>query len=439
MLDRLKSFGWFGSEEAFRLAAGFVVTLLLARHLGPEEFGVYGYAFAVIALLTPLTVLGLDAIATKDLVEEPGKRGSILGTTLALRVVGCAFAFLLAAAIVAIPGGPSGLSTAIILTAAITLVFAPFQAITTYFKAIEKPALVAIPRIAITILVLAGMIGLIVTQADLASFVRLRALEAAGMALAAIASLVAFGKLKSRLRIDPGLLMPMIKRGLPLFISSLAGLVYMRIDQVMLGHLASAQELGRYTVAVRFSDSALFLPMALQAAFLPALVRARKGDRDSFGRELSSYFDIMALTMLAAAIAVGASAQLAIPLVLGEEYRQSTAMVWVLALGLPFIGLGVARSALLTIEGWLWTAPVTTVLGAVVNVALNLVLIPRWGGMGAAAASVFSYWLAAHGACYLLPWLRPVGRRMGRALNPFGVAARVGQELRGLWALRERA
>ena len=119
---------------------------------------------------------------------------------------------------------------------------------------------------------------------------------------------------------------------------------------------------------------------------------------------------------------------------MAKRYDKRTAyrigmMVWVLAASLPFVGIGVARGTMLTIRGWLWTAPLTTLAGLAVNVALNLLLIPRWGGIGAACATVVSYWLAAHGTCFLLPWLRPTGRELTRALSPLSA----GRRLRARW------
>ena len=81
-----------------------------------------------------------------------------------------------------------------------------------------------------------------------------------------------------------------------------------------------------------------------------------------------------------------------------------------------FTSLGVARTTFLTAVGWTRTHLFTVALGAAVNVVLNWFFIPRWGGMGAALASLVAYWLASHGACFLYPPLRPTGRMITRAI-----------------------
>jgi O-antigen/teichoic acid export membrane protein len=60
----------------------------------------------------------------------------------------------------------------------------------------------------------------------------------------------------------------------------------------------------------------------------------------------------------------------------------------------------------------------TVAVGCVVNVALNLLLIPRLAGMGAVIASCAAYWAAAHGTCWLYRPLNRTGGMITRALVP---------------------
>src|SRR5260221_345374 len=88
----------------------------------------------------------------------------------------------------------------------------------------------------------------------------------------------------------------------------------------------------------------------------------------------------------------------------GQPFRwrwSRTRALAVLLLSLVFTNLGVARSTFLTAMNWNKAYLFTVFLGAVANVVLNLALIPRYGGLGAAIASLVAYWLAAHGSCYL--------------------------------------
>src|SRR5262249_23486506 len=80
--------GWLIAEKATRLAAGLVVTVWMARHLGPHDYGILTSTFAFVLLFGPLANLGLDAIAVRELSRRPGDAAAILGTAFCLRMIG---------------------------------------------------------------------------------------------------------------------------------------------------------------------------------------------------------------------------------------------------------------------------------------------------------------------------------------------------------------
>ena len=427
MIERLKNFGWLGAEESVRLGLGFVFTLLLANHLGTGQFGAYGYIFGFVILFTPFIAFGLDPLITKHSVEQPDRLGAIFQAAILLRCLAALLAFAVLFALMAVLPMPQGTSLRLTAIAAITILVIPALTSNVIFKALEMVRIVAIPRLIITLIATGTAIAFVLQGRGLEDFIWVRALEAIAMAIAALLAFVIIrpSNLSFAPAFDFQLAKSFVKNGFPLMLSGLAGLIYMRIDQVMIGQLSGVDELGRYTVAVRFSDAALFVPMALQAAFFPALVRASKADKASYRQELRSFFDIMSLAMWAVCAAVIAGGSLAIYLLLDPAYSSSTAMLAILALGLPLCGLGVARSCHLTIRGWFWTSSVMTGVGAAANIALNFVLIPSFGGIGAAIASLLSYWLAVHGMCYVLHWTRDLGHEVLRALNPVAAAMRL--------------
>ena len=80
--------GWLIAEKGTRLAVGLVVTVWIARHLGPHDYGILTSTFAFVLLFGPIATLGLDAIAVREISRRPGDAAAILGTALCLRMVG---------------------------------------------------------------------------------------------------------------------------------------------------------------------------------------------------------------------------------------------------------------------------------------------------------------------------------------------------------------
>jgi O-antigen/teichoic acid export membrane protein len=434
-VKRLRNFGWLSAEEIVRLVLSFAVMMFVARHLGPEQFGALSYLFSVVGLMAPLTVYGLEQIAMRRLVTHPENRDHILGTALVIRASGACVGVVVAIGFVVLAGGPEGVTVELTLIAALLLPCLPSEAFNGYFKATERMAWVAVPRIVVRFANAAAAIWLILVGAGVLGFTALRSVEAFLLALTAVISYRLVTKAFFSLRVDPALIRSMLREGTPLFLSALASVIYMRTDQIMLGQLASAETLGHYSVAVRLSECVFFVPMVAHAAFYAGLVRTNAANPGGLRAELQHYYDIISLSMIGLAVVVAAAATVVLTPLLGADYAPAIPMIWILAASLPFAGLGVARSAMLTIRGWLWTAPLTTMLGATINIGLNFLLIPRWGGIGAACATVFSYWLAAHGSCFLLPWLRPTGRDLTRSLSPLAAAGRI----RAKWWARRSA
>ncbi len=89
--------GWLFLDKLVRLGLGLFVGVWLARYLGPEQFGLIGYATALVGLIGTFATLGLGNIIVRDLLRSQGGASVTLGTAAALQLVGGLAAFLLAA------------------------------------------------------------------------------------------------------------------------------------------------------------------------------------------------------------------------------------------------------------------------------------------------------------------------------------------------------
>jgi hypothetical protein len=88
--------GWLVAERVLRLVIGVVVSVAVARHLGPSGMGELGLALGWAALAAPLATLCLDDLVIRELVAQTERRGEVLGTALALRLIAAAGCMALA-------------------------------------------------------------------------------------------------------------------------------------------------------------------------------------------------------------------------------------------------------------------------------------------------------------------------------------------------------
>lgn len=408
--------GWQFGDHLVRMTVGLVVGIWLARYLGPEQFGLFSYALALVGLFAALGSLGLDDIMVREIVRRPEARNEILGTSLLLRLFGGAVSLLAALGTVMVLRPDDDLSHWLVGIIAAGALFQAFHVIEFWFHSQVQAKYAVLARNSAFLFCSLPKIGLIVAGAQLIYFAWVALLEvmlgAAGLIIAYTLKSGSLRQWQARLKKAKKLLYD----SWPLMLAGLVVMVYLRIDQVMLGEMAGHQEVGIYSVAVRMAEVWLFIPTALYWSVFPAIVEARATSEELFYERLQKFYNLTALTMYAVAVPVALLAHWLVPLLFGADYASGGLLLAVLIWANVFAGLEMARSSFLTVMNWTRIYLVTVTLGCLLNVGLNYWLIPIYGGMGAVIASLAAYWFAAHGSCFLFKPLHRTGGMLTRAL-----------------------
>jgi O-antigen/teichoic acid export membrane protein len=199
-------------------------------------------------------------------------------------------------------------------------------------------------------------------------------------------------------------------------LSGIASMIYLRIDQVMLGQMIGSEEVGIYSVAVQLTEVWYFVPMLVFSSVFPAIVEAEKTNESLFYQRLQKLYNWMALSAYIIAIPICLLSKVLVHTLFGLAYDRSADMLSVLIWSILFTNLGIARTTFLTAMNWTRVHFFTVALGCLVNIFLNLLLIPAYKGMGAVIASCVAYWFAAHGACFLYKPMFKTGNMISRAI-----------------------
>ena len=406
---------WLYTNSFVRAPLGMLVNIWMARYLGPEQFGLFNYVVAFVALFAVFANLGLDSFVVRDIVRDPTSRDETLGSAFFLKLAGSVAAILIAVfAIMVVKRGTSPVMWLVLITSAGT-VFQAFDTIDLWFQSQVQSKFTVIARFFPFIIIAAAKIGLILLEAPLIAFVWAGCAE---LALCGAGLLIAYrmqGFRFSSWKPTAFRAKSLMKDSWPLIFSSLVAMVYLRIDQVMLSQMVGDKELGIYSAAVKLAEAWNFLPMVCTSV-APHIVEAKAVSEEMFYDRLQRLYNVMAFMGYALAIPTTFLGGWIIRVLYGEEYSAAGPMLVVLIWSVMFVLLGVARSLFLTTMNWGKVHLFTVSLGAVVNVVLNLALIPRFGGMGAAIASLVAYWLAAHGACFFYKPLFKTGGMLTKAL-----------------------
>lgn len=412
----LDNTGWLFADKILRMGLGLLVGVWMARYLGPGQFGLLNFAGSFATLFSALALLGLEAIIVRELVRSPADQDELLGTTFFLRLLsgGISFAAALLTIFIIRPDEP--MTHLLVALAGGMLIFQAVDVIDLWFQSEVNSRYVVMARSAAFLCSAALKVVLILAGAPLVAFAVANALE---LALGAVGLLIVYrlnGQSVSRWRLRADKVKQLMAESLPLVLSGIVFMVYLRVDQVMLGQMVGDEEVGIYAAAVRVAEIWYFIPVAVVSSVFPNIIKARAADEGEFYLRLQRLYNLMAFMGYAVAVPVTLAAGFIITLLFGDAYAAAGPMLAVLVWAGLFANLTVARNAYLLAMNWSRLLFSVVCLGAFANVALNLLLIPRFGGMGAVIASCVSYWVAAHGACYCFRPLHRTANMLSRAL-----------------------
>ena len=388
--------GWLLFDRIVRLGVGLVVGVWIARYLGPQPFGVMSYALAFVGLLSSVATLSLGEIVVRDLVREPGTTGATMGSALALQAIGGAVAFGVTLLAIGYARPDDEISRSAVTILAMLLLVKAVDVVRYWFESKLQSRYVVWTETGVALLFAAAKVTLILLHAPLMAFIW--ALLAEGL-IGAAGLLAVFAMRGGGMRawhIRPQRVKTLLADSWPLMLSGMAIMVYMRIDQIMLGQLLGDESVGIYTAAVKISEIVYFIPMSIAASAFPAIVEVRKRDEALYYRRLQRLYDLMVALSLAVALPVTFLSDWMVTFLFGSAYRAAGPVLAIHIWAGVFVFLGVAGAKWYIVENLQKISLINTSIGAATNIVLNYVLIPRWGIAGAAWATVVSQCIVAY-------------------------------------------
>jgi PST family polysaccharide transporter len=384
----LDNTGWLMADRIFRMGVALVVGVWVARYLGPEQFGLLNYALAIVTLFTAIASLGLDNIVVRDLVRRPQEAARTLGTCVALQLAGSLAAMVLTVGTVSLLRPDDAVARMAVAVLSLGLLFKSTDAIRFWFEShVQSKYTVRAEATAFALFALIK-VGLLVGEAPLMAFVWAMPAETGLAALLMAAAYMRQGQSPRGWSFDKGRARKLLHDSAPLILSVLAVTIYTRIDQVMLGQMAGDQAVGIYSAAVRLSEVWYFVPVAIGASVFPTLIATREQDMERYRHHVQRLFSLMSVLSLAVALPVTLWADEIVTLLYGTGFPGAADILVIHVWAAPFVFHGVAGSRWYLAENLQGLMFYRALAGCALNVALNLLLIPRYGAVGAAWGTV---------------------------------------------------
>jgi len=386
----LANTSWLFFERILRMGISFVVTIFVVRYLGPKDFGLYSYALSFFWLFASLSTFGLEAITTREIVKHPDTKDEINGTIFFLRLAGSLAAIILIAATLFLTGEETYTAILILILSG-SFLFQSFSAIEYYFRGIVKAKYNAYALSASVILSSALKVMFILLKAPLIYFVYAVVFEYAVLAFGLIA-VYHHNKLSIfNWKYSKTLASSLLKDSWPLALSGIVVMIYVRIDQIMIKHMMSEEAVGYYSAAVRLCEAWYFIPVTLCNSIFPAIVNAKNVSTEFYNNRMQKLYDLLTWLAIGIAIPVTIFSNQIIQLLFGNEFSSASPILTIYIWAGVAVFLGVASSQYLINENLTKLSFSRNLVGMILNVGLNLILIPKYGIIGSAVATLISY------------------------------------------------
>lgn len=415
----LKNTSWLLVEKVLVLGIFFVIGALVARYLGPEQYGILSLSQALVGFVYIFCQLGINSVLTRELVKYPEKTNELLGSSAFLMSLGMIFSWGLLA-VVLLFFEKAANSTNLVIILAGGYVFQIFDIIRLKFEAkVESYRLVKLKLLQVVILG-AFKIGLILMGAPLVWFAFSYVLEHMILALWYVIKYEQFmGRLRTW-KIDMNIAKGLLRDSWPFILSSLAIFVYMRSDQLMIKIFVDEKkadaENGLYATALKLSEMWYFLSALIVDALYPAILNAKKVDQKLYKERMENLLTGVFLLGLSIVIFINLFGPWILEFMYGSEYNGSKPVLVLHIWSILFAYLGVAGSKWLLTENLQKHTFYRTMLGAVINVVLNIFWIPRYGIMGAAWATLVAQIFASYLGHFMAKPTRPLFYMISRTL-----------------------
>lgn len=380
--------GWLIGGKIIQMLINFVVGLITARYLGPENYGLINYASAYTAFFFCFCNLGINSVIVKEFIDHPGEEGQILGTTIGLRMIS---SLLSAGTIIAISfvldAGEPVTKMVVVLTS-IGLLFQVFETFNYWFQSQLHSKTTAIATLIAYLVTACYKVVLLIAKKPVTYFAFATSLDS--ICFAAILYFCYRREHRGKLSFSESYGKELLKKSYHFILPSLMVAIYGQTDKIMLKQMIDATEIGYYSTAVSICNIWCFVLSAIIDSMYPPIMEAFKRDKAEFDRKNKLLYAIVFYVSTLVSVLFMIFGKLAIRILYGEAYMPSVMPLRIITWYTSFSYLGVARTAWIVCKEKQKYLKYIYLTAAISNVGLNLIFIPMWGASGAAVASLIA-------------------------------------------------
>lgn len=415
-----KNAGWLIGGHIAQMLISFIVSILTARYLGPDNYGLISYGTAYISFFTSFCTLGINAIIVKELINNRENEGKIMGTAIGLKAIS---SFLSAITIVLLvffidKGDPVAIK--VVAICSLGLILKVTDVFTYWFQSYLKSKITAIVGLIGYLVISIYKVILIVTMQSVYWFAFSTSLD---YFLVGFILWLIYKKQKGqKLVFSRFYAKKLLKSSWNFILPSLMVSIYAQTDKFMLKQMLGDSEVGFYATAVALTNMWGFVMQAIIDSLNPSIMEDHKANnREKYIQKNKLLYAIVFYVSMIVSLLYCLLSKPMIYILYGEAYLPAYMPLCVITWYSAFSYLGVARNTWVVCENkqkyliWLYISAATT------NIILNLILIPYAGVVGAAFASLLAQVMSSIIAPCFIKSMRPNAILMFEAIILKGI------------------
>ena len=410
----IRNASWLIGGRMAQMVLSFFVGVLTARYLGPSNYGLINYGLAFVAFFTAFCTLGINAVIIKDFVDNPEEQGIAIGTTLVMRGISSFLSAVMIIAIVSIMDAKEKETIIVVALCSIALIFQIFDTFNYWFQSKYQSKVTSIATLIAYFIVSLYKLILLFTGKSVIWFAFSSALDYIVIALFLFVAYQKNNGPKLKFSLKKGKLL--IEKSYHYIFASMMVAIYAQTDKLMLKQMLNEDAVGYYSTATTLCTIWVFVLQAIIDSMYPTIIDLYAKKDSEFDKKNRQLYAIVFYISITVSLIITIFARFGILLIYGEEYLPATVPLRIVTWYTAFSYLGVARSAWIVCNNKQKYLKYMNLGAAVINVMLNVILIPLFGASGAALASLITQIFTSICLPYMIKDLRDNAKMMIQAI-----------------------
>lgn len=379
---------WLAGGKMFNKVTAFLVGIITARYLGPSNYGIINYAAVYTTFFASICALGINSVIVKEFVDNPEEQGEALGSALVMRMISSVISVIMISGLSFIIDKGDTVTIIVVILCSLGLFFQIFDTINYWFLSKLKSKFTAIVSSIGYVFVSAYKICLFIFQKNVFWFALSTSVD-----YIVVAALLLFAYRKNngpRLSFSLKKAKQILTRSKSFVIAELMVAVYSSTDKLMLKHMINEESVGYYALIISLSQMWVFIISAIIDSMSPTIMKLHNDNYELYKRRNRQLYAMVFYMCTAVSAAIFVIASPLINILYGAEYAAAIQPLRIIVWYTAFSCLGAARNAWVVCENKQNFSKYIYIFAAVLNIALNLVLIPVMGVSGAALTSLIT-------------------------------------------------